>query len=75
MADPAFKMAVGRAPESGRDLCSQPTMCRLENLPVALTFASAVDDPDPFRHSRDVGAHFGLTPKKGLVGRLARGPV
>jgi Transposase DDE domain group 1 len=32
-SDPAFKMAVGRAPESGRDLCSQPTMCRLENLP------------------------------------------
>jgi hypothetical protein len=33
-SDPAFKMAVGRAPESGRDLCSQPTMCRLENLPT-----------------------------------------
>ena len=33
--DPAFKMAVGRAPESGADLCSQPTMCRLENLPTA----------------------------------------
>jgi hypothetical protein len=32
--DPAFKMAVGRAPESGRALCSQPTMCRLENLPT-----------------------------------------
>ncbi len=31
--DPAFKMALGRAPESGRDLCSQPTMSRLENLP------------------------------------------
>ena len=33
-ADPAFKMAVGRLPESGADLCSQPTMCRLENLPT-----------------------------------------
>jgi Transposase DDE domain group 1 len=32
-SDPAFKMAVGRPPESGRALCSQPTMCRLENLP------------------------------------------
>jgi hypothetical protein len=32
-ADPAFKLAVGRLPESGRDLCSQPTMSRLENLP------------------------------------------
>jgi hypothetical protein len=33
--DPAFKMAVGRLPESGPELCSQPTMCRLENLPQA----------------------------------------
>jgi hypothetical protein len=33
-ADPAFKMALGRAPESGADLCSQPTMFRLENLPT-----------------------------------------
>jgi DDE family transposase len=32
-ADPAFKMAIGRLPESDADLCSQPTMCRLENLP------------------------------------------
>ena len=31
---------------------------------VAVTFASAIDDPARFRHSRDVGAHFGLTPKK-----------
>jgi hypothetical protein len=34
-ADPAFKMAVGRPPEGGEDLCSQPTMSRLENLPGA----------------------------------------
>ena len=32
-SDPAFKMAVGRLPESDADLCSQPTMSRLENLP------------------------------------------
>ncbi len=31
--DPAFKMAVGRLPETGADPCSQPTMTRLENLP------------------------------------------
>ena len=31
--DPLFKLAVRRAPESGRDLCSQPTMSRLENAP------------------------------------------
>jgi hypothetical protein len=34
-SDPAFKMAVGRLPESGDDLCSQPTISRLENLPSA----------------------------------------
>ena len=33
--DPAFKLAVGRLPETGADLCSQPTMSRLENLPSA----------------------------------------
>jgi len=32
-ADPAFKMAVGRLPEGGAALCSQPTISRLENLP------------------------------------------
>ncbi len=31
---------------------------------VAVTFASAVDDPGRFARSRAVGAHFGLTPKK-----------
>ena len=31
--DPVFKMALGRAPESGDPLCSQPTMSRLENAP------------------------------------------
>lgn len=31
---------------------------------VAVTFTSAIDDPARFRHSRAVGAHFGLTPKK-----------
>jgi transposase len=31
---------------------------------VALTFVSAIDDPDRFRSSKSVGAHFGLTPKK-----------
>jgi hypothetical protein len=35
--DPAFKMAVGRLPETGAELCSQPTMSRLENLPTKTT--------------------------------------
>ena len=31
--DPAFKLACGRLPETGLDLCSQPTVSRLENAP------------------------------------------
>src|SRR4030081_555275 len=31
---------------------------------VALTYASAIDDPTRFRSSKQAGAHFGLTPKK-----------
>ena len=42
--DPAFKLACGRLPDSGRDLCSQPTLSRLENAPglkdvIRLTYA------------------------------------
>lgn len=32
-SDPAFKLACGRLPDSGRDLCSQPTVSRWENSP------------------------------------------
>jgi transposase len=31
---------------------------------VALTYASAIDDPARFKSSKSVGAHFGMTPKK-----------
>ena len=45
--DPIFKMAVGRLPESGEPLCSQPTMSRLENAPskieIARMMAAMVD--------------------------------
>ena len=47
-ADPLFKLAVGRAPVSGRDLCSQPTMSRLENAPSRIEVArmtAALVDP------------------------------
>jgi hypothetical protein len=42
--DPAFKLACGRLPDSGRDLCSQPTMSRWENMPsyrevIRMTYA------------------------------------
>ena len=41
--DPAFKMAVGRLPETGAELCSQPTMSRLENLPTQTTLIRMMD--------------------------------
>ncbi len=37
---------------------------------VAITFKSGVDDPSRFKRSRDVGPHFGLTPKKYQSGEL-----
>ena len=42
--DPGFKLACGRLPDSGHDLCSQPTVSRWENAPslrevVRLTYA------------------------------------
>ncbi len=42
--DPAFKLACGRLPDSGGDLCSQPTISRWENAPdlktvIRLTYA------------------------------------
>jgi DDE family transposase len=42
--DPAFKLACGRLPDTGNDLCSQPTISRWENAPtlkeiIRLTYA------------------------------------
>ena len=42
--DPGFKLACGRLPDSGNDLCSQPTVSRWENAPtlrevVRMTYA------------------------------------
>jgi Transposase DDE domain group 1 len=44
--DPAFKLACGRIPDTGANLCSQPTLSRLENAPslkdaIRLTWAGA----------------------------------
>jgi transposase len=45
---------------------------------VALTYASAVDDPARFKSSKAAGAHFGLTPKKyqsgetDITGRISK---
>jgi transposase len=37
---------------------------------VAITFKSGIDDPSRFRRSRDVGPHFGLTPRKYQSGEV-----
>jgi transposase len=45
---------------------------------VALTYASALDDPGRFKSSKMVGPHFGLTPKKhqsgetDITGRISK---
>ncbi|MGA8381262.1 MAG: transposase [Stellaceae bacterium] len=39
---------------------------------VAMTFRAAVDQPDPFRSSKKVGACFGLTPRKYQSGQTDR---
>lgn len=48
---------------------ADPVCRRLMTAPgvgpiTALTFRAAVDDPARFRRSRDVAAHFGLTPRR-----------
>ena len=53
-------LAIVRADTTCRRLMTVPGVGAL----VALTYTSAVDDPARFHHSRAVGAHFGLTPKK-----------
>jgi len=60
--DPVFKMAVGRAPESGEALCSQPTMSRLENACAYREFDSTdwstcrgKSDNDAWQWSRPSG--------------------
>src|SRR5216683_671137 len=39
---------------------------------VALTYATGVNDPARFIHSRDIGPHFGLTPRKYAPGEIDR---
>jgi transposase len=48
---------------------NEPVCRRLMGVPgvgplTALTFRATIDRPERFRHSRDVGAHLGLTPKR-----------
>src|SRR5262249_50244828 len=54
--DPAFKLACGRLPDTGRDLCSQPTLSRLENAPrlrevIRLSYALVDLWMDSYEHA------------------------
>ncbi len=53
-------LAIVRADPVCRQLMSVPGVGAI----VAITFKSGVDDPTRFKRSRDVGPHFGLTPRK-----------
>src|SRR5258708_16220694 len=46
--DPLFKLAVGRLPESGKALCSQPPMSRLGNAPSKIQIPPLIPPPTPF---------------------------
>lgn len=73
-----------RLDELCRRLASRDPVCRrLMAVPgvgviVALTYRTGVDAPERFSRSRDVGAHFGLTPRRyssgqtGYDGRISR---
>lgn len=59
-------LAIVRADPVCRQLMSVPGVGAV----VAITFKSGVDDPSRFRRSRDVGPHFGLTPRKYQSGEI-----
>jgi transposase len=52
--------SMARSDTKARLLMSMPSVGPI----VALTYASAIDDPGRFKSSKRVGAHFGLTPKR-----------
>ena len=59
----AFETQVRRMARSdtkARLLMSTPSVGPI----VSLTYVSAIDDPARFRSSKQVGAHFGITPRK-----------
>ncbi len=49
---PAFKLACGRLPDSGKDLCSQPTMSRWENAPTLREIIKLFEDRRAHRRDR-----------------------
>src|SRR5262245_22962119 len=60
--------AMARADARTRLLMTTPAVGPI----VALTYASAIDDPARFKSSKQVGPHFGLTPRKYQSGETDR---
>ena len=59
---------MARADAKAKLLMSTPAVGPI----VALTYASAIDDPARFKSSKQAGAHFGLTPKRYQSGTIDR---
>jgi transposase len=57
---------LARASEACRRLMAIPGVGQL----TALAFVAAIDDPDRFRRSRDVGAYLGLVPRRYQSGEV-----
>ena len=56
---------------------SEPVLKRLMTVPgvgpvTALAFLSTIDDPERFKHARDVGPYLGLTPTRHQSGEVDR---
>lgn len=60
--------SMARCDANARLLMTTPSVGPI----VALTYASAIDDPGRFTSSKAAGAHFGLTPKKHQSGETDR---
>jgi len=66
--------SMARTDERTRRLMTTPGV----GVVVALTYVAAVDDPERFRSSRDLGPYFGLTPgkyqsgEKDVTGRISK---
>jgi transposase len=58
--------SLERSSSACRRLMTIPGVGRL----TALAFAAAIDDPDRFRRSRDVGAYLGLVPRRYQSGEI-----
>src|SRR5205814_6572898 len=68
--DRAQRCAGDRACDTGRMVHRRA--CQGVGPIVALTYATGIDDPARFIHSRDIGPHFGLTPRKYASGEIDR---